>query len=53
MFASFERNLWAFAGAFITGAVILGALREPEGIRAAGETYFGGLAGLAGALLRR
>jgi len=43
MFKNFERDLWAFAGAVVSGAVLIGILRNPLGITAAGGAFFGGL----------
>jgi hypothetical protein len=51
-FGSFEKNAWAFAGAVIAGAVIIGILRNPRGITAAGGAFFGGLRDVSEPFLR-
>jgi hypothetical protein len=50
--ASLEKSFWAFAGTVITGAVLIGALRNPRGIEALGNATFGGLARVAEPFLR-
>lgn len=49
---NFERDMWAFAGTVITGAILIGVLRNPRGIEAGGRAFFGGLRNVSEPFLR-
>lgn len=50
--ANFEKNVFAFLGAIIAGATLIGVLGKPAGITALGSALIGGTNEAARTLIR-